>query len=179
MFLDRTKALPSCARRLALNPAVRQVFLRGREDPSGVTRRRRRQMRGNRRSRLLGPHHSGLGGGDLKEVSDPMHSKRRSRKLPNTVLLSVAFRLLYHGSYDCGEIRGNHGYRGSVGSFCEEERARRFGPRQRIYVARVASAICCTNIFDFTVGYAAVKLTFRCRRRGVRLARWSGRLSGR
>ena len=51
----------------------------------------------------------------------------------------------------------------------------RFDQRQQIYLARIAPAICCTNIFDFTVGYAAVKLTFRCRRRGVRLAKWSGR----
>jgi hypothetical protein len=102
-------------------------------------------------------------------------------KLPNTVLLSVAFRLLYHGFYECGEIRGNHGYRGSAGSSCEEARALRPVPAEICseYVARIASAICCTNIFDFTVGYAAVKLTFRCRRRGVGLVRWDGRLSGR
>ena len=55
---------------------------------------------------------------------DPLPPKRQSGNLPIGVLLSVAFRLLYHGSYECGESRRNHGYRGSVGSFCEERRAR-------------------------------------------------------
>jgi hypothetical protein len=45
--------------------------------------------------------------GGLKEV---MHSDAfeatQCGKLPNTLLLSVAFRLLYHGYYECGEIRG-------------------------------------------------------------------------
>lgn len=70
----------------------------------------------------------------------PMHSKRRSGKLPNTVLLSVVFRLLYHGSYECGEIRGNHGYRGSVGSFCAEEYALRPAP------ANISSENCTCDL---------------------------------
>ena len=63
------------------------------------------------------------GPGDLKDLCNPLYSKPRSGKLPYSALLSVALRLLYHGPYDCGEIRRNHGYRGSIGSFWEGVRA--------------------------------------------------------
>ena len=80
---------------------------------------------------------------------NPTHSKQHTEKLPKTVLLSVAFRLLYHGSYECGEIRGNRGYRGSVGSFCEEGRAR--------FVQRYAD-ICSDNCCDLVAQIFLISL---------------------
>jgi hypothetical protein len=58
----------------------------------------------------FGSRHFGLGRGDLKDITQSNAFKATQWETANTVLLSVAFGLLYHWIYEC-ETRRNHGYR--------------------------------------------------------------------